>query len=821
MPCEKASGQPAHAEAPTAPVQALRLARYAPQKDLAYFLEFAGLEAHPAAWRATSAHTLLLDTKLGALLEDLGVQAVDLIQEAAPRGRRVRGSDVLAFARILANNGFLIAAWGRGPGALRPLVVLHRGDRPEVRQLIEDLTASRPDASSSDSKENTHAPVSLRKGGRTLRALDDSWVVWSENGDLILAPKEKADEVVSVIDGKLPSALDHPIRSALAKAEADFPAIAVGFVEFPVLKQLAPEIASSALTGLERIELRCGLQGKAIVTTLRAVAPVPRRGLLALFDQPIFTTDTMPALPSGLTNLAVLSLDPLKSYDRFLDVVKQTDPLEAARLETLPVPAGEEINLRRDLLAHLGPSLALYVQHLGTDGDSPAAMIAARCAGFTVSIQVRNQAAVARALDPLVTALNRHFRGQRVAMRQNVAGTLTPLIAQLVFRRQPGTQTTFVCTLPRNMLPQPFTEAIEPTIMLGPDKLIISGSRAAAERALAAAPRWQPDADLAPLLHRLPAEMVYLRIGDPCDLTRLLTQALPVLVRQANQEMSTARARAGQAPKDVYLRLEPDQVPPFDELNLLLFPSITTLSVDPQGATLAHREAIPGPSSPLVSAGAIALLWPSVQNSREAARRSQCINNLRQMALALHNYHSAHNAFPRPALSDDSEKPLLSWRVAILPYLGYQELYNKFELSEPWNSPHNAALLKEMPRVYLCQNRTKVEPFTTTYRVITGRGALFENDKDFTVAAVTDGTSNTLMVVESAAAVPWTKPDELTFDPAAPASFCGAGSPHPGGFNAAFADAAVRFIPNTIDLKTFRHLVTRNAGEVVDLSQLR
>src|SRR6202789_1676353 len=106
----------------------------------------------------------------------------------------------------------------------------------------------------------------------------------------------------------------------------------------------------------------------------------------------------------------------------------------------------------------------------------------------------------------------------------------------------------------------------------------------------------------------------------------------------------------------------------------------------------------------------IALLLPAVQAAREAARRAQCVNNLKQIGLAMHNYHSANDAFPMPAITDKDGKPLLSRRVAILPYIEKQELYNKFKLEEPWDSPHNKALLKEMPTTYLCPSQHKVEP---------------------------------------------------------------------------------------------------------------
>jgi prepilin-type processing-associated H-X9-DG protein len=92
---------------------------------------------------------------------------------------------------------------------------------------------------------------------------------------------------------------------------------------------------------------------------------------------------------------------------------------------------------------------------------------------------------------------------------------------------------------------------------------------------------------------------------------------------------------------------------------------------------------------------------------------------------------------------------------------------------------------------------------------------LFETDKNITLADVTDGTSNTIAVAESQAAVPWTKPDDLLFDFQAAPSLFGAGSPHPGGFNCGFADGSVRFIKNSISVIVFKALITRAGGEVI------
>ncbi len=183
----------------------------------------------------------------------------------------------------------------------------------------------------------------------------------------------------------------------------------------------------------------------------------------------------------------------------------------------------------------------------------------------------------------------------------------------------------------------------------------------------------------------------------------------------------------------------------------------------------------------------------------------------------MHNYASANNTFPMPAITDKDGKPLLSWRVAILPYIEQVELYNKFKLDEPWDSPHNKPLMNEMPATYVCPSRANVQPGTTTYRVFVGKGAFFEKGQGTAIANITDGTSNTIMVAEASEAVPWTKPDaELEFDPDAKPSLCGAGSLHSGGFNTVFGDGSVRFIKNTIAVEVFRALITKAGGEVIN-----
>ena len=114
----------------------------------------------------------------------------------------------------------------------------------------------------------------------------------------------------------------------------------------------------------------------------------------------------------------------------------------------------------------------------------------------------------------------------------------------------------------------------------------------------------------------------------------------------------------------------------------------------------------------------VAMLLPAYRSAHEAARRARCVNNLKQIGLALHNYHDTYNVFPAAAITDPQGRPLLSWRVAILPFLEQAALYNKFHLDEPWNSPHNLTLVNEWPNLYACPSDPNIAPDQTNYQVI-------------------------------------------------------------------------------------------------------
>lgn len=223
----------------------------------------------------------------------------------------------------------------------------------------------------------------------------------------------------------------------------------------------------------------------------------------------------------------------------------------------------------------------------------------------------------------------------------------------------------------------------------------------------------------------------------------------------------------------------------------------------------------------IVLIGVFLLLAPDIlePGMREAARRSQCVNNLKQIALALHFYAEDHDGYFPPTCSvDASGRPLLSWRVLILPYIDQRELYARFHLDEPWYSPNNRELIAEMPYFYQCPSIDRRDD-TTRYQVVTGPGTLFDGVPRRVLEEGADSTSETFLVVEASRPVVWTQPGDVAFRPGRPDGGLvdAFGSEHPGGANAALLDGSVRFIKSDVSPGVLRAIATRAGGEVVDM----
>ncbi len=200
----------------------------------------------------------------------------------------------------------------------------------------------------------------------------------------------------------------------------------------------------------------------------------------------------------------------------------------------------------------------------------------------------------------------------------------------------------------------------------------------------------------------------------------------------------------------------------------------------------------------------------------EMAAVQRSANNLKQIAIAMHGYSDTNNGtMPPAAVCDKKGKPLLSWRVLILPYIEQDKLYKEFKLDEPWDSEHNKKLLAKMPSVYAMPGKTQPGDTDTYYRVFVGNGAGFDWVRGARFPGdFADGTSNTIMCVTATEAVPWTKPDELAFDPEKDnGKFFG--NIVNGRYQIALFDGSVRSFKKIPSKETVNALITRAGGEVI------
>jgi prepilin-type processing-associated H-X9-DG protein len=248
----------------------------------------------------------------------------------------------------------------------------------------------------------------------------------------------------------------------------------------------------------------------------------------------------------------------------------------------------------------------------------------------------------------------------------------------------------------------------------------------------------------------------------------------------------------------------------------------------------------------------VILILPAIETARPAARRMQCTNNIKQLLLAVHNYHDTYKCLP-PASSSIGLKPVgdyeefaidvtqevdvsdsdeWSWRVRILPFCEGQSLYDAFNFNEPWDSEHNLSVAETVPYGLSCPSDKYPEPDVkminghgiplTNYVMITGPGTVGTPDgKPLTLNDVKDGTGQTLMIVEvfGENRPAWTEPVDITLDSLMRGVNAevgmSIGSQHQGGANIGLCDGSTHFLSEEIEID-LRRLGRINDGKIVD-----
>jgi hypothetical protein len=202
---------------------------------------------------------------------------------------------------------------------------------------------------------------------------------------------------------------------------------------------------------------------------------------------------------------------------------------------------------------------------------------------------------------------------------------------------------------------------------------------------------------------------------------------------------------------------------------------------------------------------------PALAAAQTANSRAQSQNHLKQIALAFHHYHDTYGRFPAAVQLGRKNTPR-SWRVTLLPFLGQSNLHDQYREEEPWDSVNNRRVLAKMPAVF---RHPSDDPRSTnaSYFALVGPDTVFPGNQAVKIAEITDGTSNTLLVVESKQETPWTKPEDIPFDAQQPLPRLGGW--YPQGFHAAMCDGSVRFLDQATDEQILRFLIMRADGSPI------
>lgn len=220
--------------------------------------------------------------------------------------------------------------------------------------------------------------------------------------------------------------------------------------------------------------------------------------------------------------------------------------------------------------------------------------------------------------------------------------------------------------------------------------------------------------------------------------------------------------------------------------------------------------------------------WSGADNGDEAARRAQCVHNLRKIAEAMQQYEAVHGRFPPAYLVDRQGRPMHSWRVLLLPYLGQQDLYDRYRLDERWDSVHNLAVTDLPIELFQCLGQPNAAELATNYMMVVGPHTISNGPQGTKIMEITDRLANTILLVEVAdSTTRWAEPEDLRIDKI---DFVINGprrreiSSHhprkrPQGVNAAFCDGSVRWLKNSTNPELVKAMLTIDGGESVPSRQ--
>lgn len=794
----------------------VRMTQVAPEECL-FYLSWSGM-ADPSPDSPNHTEQLLAEPQVQRFIKEVTDTLTAALKQGAGQGENAgRVADITPriLKQIAVNpTAFFAGKFGAGPtGMTVPVgLVVKVGDdvaqfENDLLTILEILTdAPVPDAV--DGVRTLITPPGIPKIQWTVSG--DYFILGVSEGTVAQIQERMAGdsspEWLSAIHDRLP--VDR-VASVTFINTKEIMAAAQPFLA-PLLMSRGPDAVNPlnalGLSNLESVVNVTGLgESNTVSRTWFKVNGKPT-GMLAMLDAEPLEADDFAEIPADSTIAISLKLDPVETLDRLISLIDLIEPgaSQQARLGLQQIDSEIGFSLENDLLGSLGDSWSVY--HSPSEGG-------AIFTGWTAVAEVKNSAAL-RAVTATIVDRVKQFedmmraRGGRVRMvgvRELEVGNNTVHFLNFVGEESPVAPAW--CVTDKHLIVSLFPQGVAAFL-----------NRDASARSLASLPHVKE----ALATDRPPVSLLHVDSKTVCQ------SVYPLALIGANFLFSELQ-REG---VDLNISIMPDG----NTIARHLQPALTTVTSGDDGIEVVSTRTLP------ISMGAAPSVMPvlfmtGVSHSRmnrfgtsnspglldvlspRRAQRSQATNNLKQIGLAMHNFHDTHRRFAT-GVKDDDGKPLLSWRVQLLPFLDQAPLFDQFHMDEPWDSPHNKALIQHLPPTYAAPGG-KAAPGETNYVGFRHEKSIFSDREKMAFRDILDGTSNTIMVVEADDdhAVIWTKPDDLEFDEKKP--HAGLGKLRKGGFLAAMCDGAVHFIPSTITVETLVKLVFRGDGQAIDFNEFR
>ena len=790
------------------------------------YLNWDGMNLHQEAWKKTAAAEAFVDSGF----YDAAMKAVKGL--LAQAGNEAVAMSELAFKQII-DRGFSvsIALQPSGNGPAVPYAIAALRDGAELEPMLGSLISNelRGDVAVETLSGRTVSSVMIPD----TPGIVVSW--WTDSGHLLLGfGMNPAAHAIAVADGDAPNITTSKHWKAVQSTNElevcsngwlDFEALTAPYKQIPL--PIPPDENGDSLTvggildtfglgNLELITAKSGFKGRALWSESEIVAPGEKTGLLVGLEQKTLTWDDVPPLPSSTGAFAVTSFDCSRMFEESLALYKAI--FAFAPPGALP-PAEQGLDVTRqmlgfdlktDLFDTLGHKLCAFAD------DSQNAFF---LPGLGVMIELKDSARLKNTVQKISQLIAREAPPEAFSTRRTTKHGREMLVFELG-----GGFFNLAAAFDQDWL------------IVGLSPQVVEAELLRLDGKL---PSWKPNAEWQAALDAMPKEFISLTAFDVRRGYQGLVGMAPSIMGFAQAAWTQSRQFRG-APGMQSLPISVSDFPPTELVTQGLFPMISVSVPTERGVKWMSRSSAPGLPVPGAGSGAavpilVALLLPAVQQAREAARRSQSKNNMKQIGIALHNYHDTFGSLPSGTIENEDLEPekRLSWLVSILPFIEQAALYERIDQEAGWESKDNAQFVKSKIQAYTHPSMdTEVFDYPVTHYVgIAGLGedaatlkvndekaGMFGYDRKTRFRDVRDGLSNTMMVSEALKKRgSWAAGGDPTIRALTKAPYVngpdGLGSTSVGGMHVLMGDGSVHFMSENVDKGIMEALSTIRGGE--------